>query len=586
MKNPLTDEDLQERTAIDGRVVFAMSAFVLLAGLVALLDRVGVPERLVSNLGPFFTLAGLAIIGVLLRSMRISRFYAGGRAVPAAYAGLASAALAAGLVLPFIPPAPDNLSGAGLFAGFAGGLAFVGLVTGPFLRKTGAFSVCDLIAARFPNLALRLGVAIVVAAIGALVAIAGFQIALETLTDFTGLGRAPAAGLLALIILLVAAPGGVSGIVWAGTGATGIIVAAFALPLATLLARGQSVPLPLIGDSGLWRDAAVRIAAWQGGAIAEPSLTLSIAMGIGLAALAPLLAPPITARDRGAALRSGLAMLGWSTVLAALFAATVAASALLVYRETSGQRADRLPPVIYAASAAGLIDICGGPVESPAAARIRCNILPGATVVLRPQDVRPDGMLLVTALPALAGFGAASTGLVSAAIVAAGLIMACAGILAFATALGHDAFYRVRDQAALTSRRLAITRILIAFAAIAGAVLLSVRTPDPRLLIGLAIALSAAGIAPLLALSLWPRALGADAVVALLAGLGVAEAIFLSAPPEIGRLAFGACAGCATGLLAGVGTSFLRRGDRAESKAFVEAVLRGEGDVLRPDKGA
>ena len=164
MKKPLTDEDLLERAAIDGRVAFAVAAFLGGAGLVTLLDRVGVPEALVEALGPALALAGLAIIGVLLRSMRVSRFYAGGRAAPATYAGLAMAALAAGLFLPFLPPAEDALSLRRLMAGFVSGAILAALVSGPLLRKTGAFSIPDLIGARFPNVALRLGVIVVVSA--------------------------------------------------------------------------------------------------------------------------------------------------------------------------------------------------------------------------------------------------------------------------------------------------------------------------------------------------------------------------------------------------------------------------------------
>ena len=82
MKKPLTDEDLHERAAIDGRVSFAVAAFALGAGLVALLDRVGVPERIVGLLGPILALGGLSLIGLLVHAVRISRFYAAGRAGP------------------------------------------------------------------------------------------------------------------------------------------------------------------------------------------------------------------------------------------------------------------------------------------------------------------------------------------------------------------------------------------------------------------------------------------------------------------------------------------------------------------------
>ena len=93
MKKRITDEDLQVRAGIDGRVAFAAAAFAMLAGLVALLDRVGAPSRLVAVLGPALALVGLSIVGAMVRTMRISRFYAGGRAVPPAYAGLAFACL-------------------------------------------------------------------------------------------------------------------------------------------------------------------------------------------------------------------------------------------------------------------------------------------------------------------------------------------------------------------------------------------------------------------------------------------------------------------------------------------------------------
>ncbi len=62
----MTDEDVLERAGVDGRVAFAMAAFALGAGLVALLDRVGVPEKLVGALGPFLALFWLYIICVLL----------------------------------------------------------------------------------------------------------------------------------------------------------------------------------------------------------------------------------------------------------------------------------------------------------------------------------------------------------------------------------------------------------------------------------------------------------------------------------------------------------------------------------------
>src|SRR5271154_3565771 len=88
-----------ERDRIDGLTTFAAAAFLTGMGLVAALARVGAPDRLVEALGPLIALVGLAIIGVLMRTARLSDFLAAGRAIPAPYGGLAFAATAAGLVL-------------------------------------------------------------------------------------------------------------------------------------------------------------------------------------------------------------------------------------------------------------------------------------------------------------------------------------------------------------------------------------------------------------------------------------------------------------------------------------------------------
>lgn len=88
-----------------------------------------------------------------------------------------------------------------IFGGLAGGLwleiTFAALVTGPFLRKTGAFSIPDLLSGRFPNLALRLGV-IVIAAMSLLVAIAGFNSAIDALVALLACRRSAQPSPLAL----------------------------------------------------------------------------------------------------------------------------------------------------------------------------------------------------------------------------------------------------------------------------------------------------------------------------------------------------------------------------------------------------
>ena len=206
--------------------------------------------------------------------------------------------------------------------------------------------------------------------------------------------------------------------------------------------------------------------------------------------------------------------------------------------------------------------------------------MPGFRGLLRVQDIAANGDYLILGLPQLRQFGVAFSGLVEAGAVAVALVVAAAGIEALGTALGHDAFYRVRDTRALTSRQLAVTRaiMLVAIAAI-GVLLRLFRSIDPPAAIGLALALSAAAIAPLLILSLWPRATSADALLALLAGLAGAEAVIVvggSATPSIDRLAAAAVITCVIATPAGFTVSLLRRNDPVtQGGAFVQGVLHG-----------
>lgn len=588
MREPLTDEELIERGALDSRVSFAIAAFVALAGLLALLDRVGAPEGLVRLLGPAFVLAALATVGVLLRSMRVSQFYAAGRSVPTPYVGFGALAICAGLALPFVPPATETL-GLSTAAGAAIGLTAALLVLGPYLRKTGAFSVVDLIATRFPNVALRLGLAVTVAAVGALVGLAGFDLATGPMTELLGLPRAVVAAGLAFVLVLVAAPGGVSGIIWAANGAAGVLLAALALPSGLLLARGDMPSF--FSASPLWRAGADQILFWQsqsaqeGGGIVAGFPAFLGAL-VAAAALAPLLTAPATARDGRSALRAGGLALGWNALLALLVTAMVLWGSVIFSRVVIGKTPDRLPDAIYSASMAGFVDICGGPAAGPAVARAVCANRGSASAPLSVSDARPRTALFLANLTGMAGVGSAGVSLLAAALLAVGLTVAAAGFLLCATALGHDLFYRVRSRQAQTSRRLAVTRALLVATVALGAAVTGARTLDPRLLIGLAAALAAAAILPLLVLSVHPRVNGRDAVIALLIGPVGAEAVLFAQAPTLAVFVRAALAGAVSGIVAGLAASAILPGDRSESRAFVDALLRGKGDVLAPDKGA
>ncbi|WP_442754189.1 sodium:solute symporter [Methylocystis sp. JAN1] len=582
---------LYDRAILDSRIAFVTASFLLAYGFTALLDRVGAPERFVAAAPPWFTLLALAVIGFLLHSMRVSFYYAGARAVPAAYSGFANAAVAVALLLPFATRLAGRSWGMGIVFGAFLGLAGAALFLAPLLRKTGAFSLSGLLAVRFPGAAPRFGLIAAVGLSSALLAIAGGQIAVDALVDLTGAGRVFAAFAVAAAGIVIAGPGGLGGAVWAAAAAGGVALLGFGWPIAALGFQGE-LPVGLLGGPG-WSEAAALLADWRlmpppMGLAVELGATLAMAMGVG--ALAPVLAPAVTTESADGARVSGVAALGWSLIFALLIAAAVAASALSLAGSVAGQTAERLPEPVYAASGRGLVQICDARARTPSQAQRACaaqKIAPGTP--LRPVDVRPvDGDYLLGALPGATDLGAAASGLLASAIVAFGLALAAMGLQACGAAVGHDALYRLRGEVDLTSRRLAITRFALVALATASYAASVTQIVTPGGLIGLALAISAACVAPALALVFWNRAGDREALAALAAGaVGLATALIIAGPArKIEAYALSALAGATLAMAAGLLSGLASRREKPEADAFVRRLVHGDGEIVAPDKGA
>ncbi|HEY8161434.1 MAG TPA: sodium:solute symporter [Methylocystis sp.] len=582
---------LFDRANLDLRIALVSAVFLLAYAFAALLDRVGAPERFVAAAPPWFTVLALAALGFLLHSMRVSFYYAASRAVPAPYAGFANAAVAVALLLPFATRLAGRSWQLGVVFGAFLGLAGATLFFGPLLRKTGAFSISGFLAARFPAGLPRSGLVAAVALSSGLLAVAGGQIAVDALVDLSGAGRTFAAFVIAGAGLFIAGPGGLGGAMWAACAAAGVALLGFGWPIATLGSLGE-LPVELFGGAG-WPEASSLLSAWRimptpMGPAVELGATLAIAMGV--AALAPILAPAVATGGENAARASGISALIWSLVFALLIAAAIAASASSLAASVSGKSAERLPETVYAASRRGLVEICGAQAGTPSQAQRACaaqKIAPGAP--LRPVDVRPvDGTYLLGALPGATDLGAAAAGLVASAIVAFGLALAAMGLQACGAAVGHDALYRMRGEIDLTSRRLAITRLALVLVATGSYVASATQIVAPGGLIGLALGVSGACVAPSLALAFWTRAGDREALAALLAGgAGLGATLLLVGPArKIEVYALATLAGATLGLAAGALSAFSSQAEKPQAEAFVRRVLRGDGQIVTPDKGA
>ena len=571
---------------IGQRFGFGFAAAATMAGIVIVLDRVGTPARLVTGLGLGFGLLIVLLIGVAMRTMRVSRFHAAGRVVPPAYAGLALGGLCLTIILTSLPPDlnVEALVQTGVQVG--GGLALAGFILGPILRQSGAFSLNGLLGGRFPGAGFRMAILLLLGAIAALLGLASLQGASRGLLVATGFAPWPGAVLLGLVVLVTTLPGGLAGTIWVNVAAAGCTIGAMVLALGLGYFQNEPLALPVVGDRALLVAALTHLNDFSALPASPDNFSWAMLAAIpGYAVLFILSGLFVATANAGAARRSGLIGLFWGSVLALLALAMIAASIIGIDKDLIGNRPNQLPDAAYFASSNGEMRLCGARVDSPPKAALACAALPGFTGKLQAQDIAPSALSLISGLALVRNPPAAAAGLINAGLVLLQLALAAAAFQALAGTLAHDGFYRLRDQAALTSRRLAIARACL-LAVIASAVIVSlVLTPDPHRLAMAALALAAGLAAPLLALALWPMATTRDAVMALSAGGLFA---FIRGPAALagyedfyGTIALVALITLATGFAA----SLLPRKNRQPSR-FFEALRAGGGTLYPPDKGA
>ena len=140
--------------------------FLAFIVLLAVLEQVGVPNRILGYLFVFFTLAVYAVIGIASRTAQVSEYYVAGRRVPAFYNGMAtgadwmSAASFVGMAGTLFLLGYDGLA---WVLGWTGGFVLVSILIGPYLRKFGAYTVPDFMSFRYGgNFARMLAVIVLV----------------------------------------------------------------------------------------------------------------------------------------------------------------------------------------------------------------------------------------------------------------------------------------------------------------------------------------------------------------------------------------------------------------------------------------
>lgn len=517
------------------------AAFVI---LVAILEKVGVPNQILGYMFVGFTILVYAFIGIVSRTVQVSEYYVAGRKVPAFYNGMAtgadwmSGASFVGMAGSLFLLGYDGLA---FVLGWTGGYVLVAVLVAPFLRKFGAYTVPDFLAARYGgNTARMLGVMVLLACSFTYVVAQIFATGLIA-QRFLGMDFVVAVYVGLLGILVCSMLGGMRAVTWTQVAQYIVLIVAYLIPVVILSAKKFGLPIPQL----TYGSAIAEITALEQSFVAKGLATeaymaskahttpfnsyspanyfaLIFCLMVGTASLPHVLMRYFTTPS----VRDARMSVAWSLLFIFLLYFTAPAyaafSKLEVYSTLIGKNVADMPAWVFTYGKLGLVTICGKAADSVATITAACQALPGQTGVLRLQDFGINTDVVVLSTPEIAGLPYVIAGLVAAGGLAAALSTADGLLLAIANALSHDVYYKMIDKNAPTARRLIVSRVLLVVVAIAAAWTASKRPADILAMVSWAFSLAAAGLFPALVLGIWDKRTNrAGAIAGIIAGFGL-----------------------------------------------------------------
>jgi cation/acetate symporter len=524
--------------------------FLAFIVLLAILEQLGVPNRILGYLFVFFTLVVYAVIGIMTRTAQVSEYYVAGRRVPAFYNGMAtgadwmSAASFVGMAGTLFLFGYDGIA---WVLGWTGGYVLVSILVGPYLRKFGAYTVPDFMAFRFGgNTARMLAVIVLVCCSFTYVTAQIFGtgiIASRFLgMDFTVAVYVGLAGILVCSML-----GGMRAVTWTQIAQYIVLIIAYLTPIVILSTAKYGIPIPELTYGAAIAEITAREAQMVSSGLAtlctaascpagalkphvEPFINYTplnffgiiFCMMVGTASLPHILMRYFTTPS----VREARQSVAWSLFFIFLLyfsaPAYAAFSKLEVYTNIIGRDLTALRPWMFSWGELGLIQICGRNAASVDAVVAACKAIAGHPGVVRLQDFVINTDVIVLSTPEIAGLPYVISGLVAAGGLAAALSTADGLLLAIANALSHDIYYKMLDPNAPTVRRLLVARILLVVVAVCAAYTASTRPGDILAMVGWAFSLAMAGNFPALVMGIWwKRATTAGAIAGIVAGFGL-----------------------------------------------------------------
>ncbi|MGL6182146.1 MAG: VC_2705 family sodium/solute symporter, partial [Aestuariivirga sp.] len=353
-------------------------AFVI---LIAILEQLGVPNRVLGYMFVGFTILVYALIGILSRTAQVSEYYVAGRKVPAVYNGMAtgadwmSGASFVGMAGTLYALGYDGLA---FVLGWTGGYVLVSVLLAPYLRKFGAYTVPDFLGARYGgNIARFLGVLVLLACSFTYVVAQIYATGIIA-SRFLGMSFEIAvyAGLAGILVCSML--GGMRAVTWTQVAQYIVLIVAYLVPVVILSTQKYGVPLPQIMYGQALADIAARETqmvteglaklASDGGTL-KPHISafltydrlnffgLIFCLMVGTASLPHILMRYFTTPS----VRDARKSVAWSLFFIFLLYFTAPAYAafakLEVYNNVIGQSLDALPAWISTYSQLGLVDI-------------------------------------------------------------------------------------------------------------------------------------------------------------------------------------------------------------------------------------
>jgi cation/acetate symporter len=494
--------------------------------ILAILEQMGVPNRIIGYCFVFLTIGVYAYIGILSRTSELSEYYVAGRVVPPVFNGMATGAdwmsaasfisMAGGLYL-------AGYGGLGYVLGWTGGYVLVAVLLAPYLRKFGQFTVPDFLGVRYEgNTARVCGVIVLFSASFTYIVAQTFGIGIIT-SRFLGIPFEVAIFVGLLGILVCSMLGGMRAVTWTQVAQYIILIIAYLTPVVWLSTILYGFPIPeLTYGQALQEIAQLE----QKLGIQKPHVSaytdakgqfswvefhnfwaLVLCLMVGTASLPHILMRYFTTPN----VRDARTSVGWSIFFIFLLYFTAPAYAAFakreVYRDVIGQQISQLPAWVQNWSqVGGLLTIKDANNDG----------------ILQLQEFIINQDIIVLSMPEIAGLPYVISGLVAAGGLAAALSTADGLLLAIANALSHDIYYKMIDPRASTMRRLVVARALLVIVAIIGAAVAGTRPAGIIQMVAWAFSLAAAGLfAPLVLGIWWKRTTATGAIIGMMSGFAV-----------------------------------------------------------------